>query len=119
MSLIILIVKARDLISVKRKLILLYLLNVTDIIFTILLFNTGMFTEANILMAPLIKNDQLLGLSIKVLIPLILMIGVYLRIHKATEKQLSIANVLITGCLIFYGLINISHIVWSIMYAMI
>ena len=57
MYLIISILKARDLISIRQKLVLLYFLNVTDIIFTILLFNTGMFTEVNILMAPLVKSS--------------------------------------------------------------
>ena len=53
MSFIISVLKTGDLSSIRRKLIALYIFNVTDIVFTLFLVNTGMFLEANTIMAPL------------------------------------------------------------------
>ena len=92
------------------------MLNVTDIIFTIFLVNTGIFVEVNAVMVALVNNKQLLSIIIKVVIPLVLLLWVYQRIKDATEKQLYQSNIIINGCLIFYGLINVSHIIWSILY---
>ncbi|MBU3188762.1 DUF5658 family protein [Clostridium bowmanii] len=116
MSFIIAVLKTRDLGSIKRKLITMYILNVTDIIFTILLVNTGMFLEVNAVMAPFVNNRQLLSIILKVVIPFVLLLGVYKRIKEATEKQLYQSSIIVNGCLIFYGLINVFHIVWSILY---
>lgn len=116
MSFIIGLLKNSDLKSIKEKLIILYALNVTDCIFTILLVNTGMFMETNLIMAPLVYNNQLLSLIIKIAVPLLLFIWVYGRIKKsATREQLFKANIIITVILAFYGIINISHIVWCIL----
>ncbi|HEY8889341.1 MAG TPA: DUF5658 family protein [Clostridium sp.] len=59
MSFISSLVKTRDLDSIKKKLITIYILNGTDIIFTIFLVNTGMFIEVNAVMALLVNNRQL------------------------------------------------------------
>ena len=40
-------IKNYEIESMKKKFILLYLLNVTDIIFTLLLLQTGYFSEVN------------------------------------------------------------------------
>jgi hypothetical protein len=116
MYFIVSVMKIGDLESIKKKLIAIYVLNVTDIIFTIFLVNTSMFLEVNAVMAPLVNNRQLLSIIIKVVIPLLLLSGVYQRMKDATEKQLFQSNIIINGCLIFYGLVNISHVVWSILY---
>lgn len=116
MSFVISVLKAKDIISIKQKLILLYILNVADIIFTLFLVNTGMFLEANTIMATLVNNRQLVILVIKIVVPVVLLIGVYVRMKKATEKQLYQSNIIITATLALYVLINISHIIWSIMY---
>jgi hypothetical protein len=117
MSFIIYILKTRDLILIRKKLITMYILNVTDIIFTIFLVNTGMFIEVNTFMAPFVNNKQLLSFIIKVVIPFVILLWIYHRIEGATEKQLYHSNTIINGCLIYYGLINISHVVWSILYS--
>ena len=119
MSFIISVLKTGDLGSIRRKLLALYIFNVTDIIFTLFLVNTGMFLEANAIMAPLVNSRQLLSIIIKVVIPFILFLGVYQRMKDATKKQLYQSNIIISACLIFYLLINISHIVWSIFYTVI
>jgi len=116
MSFIISVLKTGDLCSIRRKLTALYILNVTDIIFTLFLVNTGVFLEANTIMAPLVNDRQLLSIIVKVVIPFILLIWVYQRMKDATEKQLYQSNIIINGCLIFYGLINIFHVIWSTLY---
>lgn len=116
MSFIISVLKTSDLCSIRRKLITIYILNATDIILTILLVNTGIFLEANMVMAPLVNNRQLLCIIVKVVIPFVLILWVYQRMKEATEKQLYQSNIIINGCVIFYGLINVSHVVWSILY---
>ena len=118
MSFIISLLKTRDLPLIRKKLTTIYILNVTDIIFTIVLLNTGMFLEANAVMAPLVNNRQLLSIFIKLVIPFVLLLGVSQRMKEATEKQLYQSNIIINGCLIYYGLINISHVVWSTLYIM-
>ncbi len=116
MSFIVALIETRDLGSIRRKLITIYIFNVTDIIFTVFLVNTGMFLEVNAIMALIVNNRQLLSIIIKVVIPFVLIFSVYQRIKEATEKQLYQSNIIINGCLIFYGLINVSHVVWSILY---
>lgn len=113
------VLKKRDLDSIGRKLTIMYILNVTDIIFTLLLLRTGMFAEANSIMAPLVNHRQLLSIIIKIVVPFVLLTAVYQRMKDGTEKQLYQSNIMINVCLIFYGLINISHVVWSILYSVV
>lgn len=110
------IIRNSKLSPIRIKLIWLYLLNVTDIIFTLFLLETGMFIEANFIMAPLVNNNPLLSLGIKLAIPLILLSFLFYRMKKATDKQLIYSNIIITGCLGFYVLVNLSHIFWCILY---
>ncbi|MGM9973018.1 MAG: DUF5658 family protein [Clostridiaceae bacterium] len=97
-----------SLVNIKTKLLLLYLLNVTDLIFTLLLLSTGYYFEANILMAEIVNNTAA-TLLIKIILPAILLAVLYLRIIKATNKQLRIANYAINLVAILYILINIFH----------
>ena len=101
--------------SLKTKFIAIYLLNVTDIIFTLLLLRTGQLIEANGIMRNIIDNE-FLSMAIKIFVPLVLFIYIYIRMKKATEKQLIISNRIINACLILYILINISHVVWCFMF---
>jgi hypothetical protein len=117
MSFIIGSLKNSDLNSIKLKLIILYLLNVSDIIFTIFLVNTGVFMEVNLIMAPLVYNNQVLSLLIKIVAPVFLLLCLFYRMRKgATGKQLFQANIIIIFSVIFYGIINVFHIVWCLMY---
>jgi hypothetical protein len=88
MSFITSALKTRDLGSIRKKLITMYILNVTDIIFTLLLINTGMFLEVNAVMVRIVNNRQLLSIMVKAVIPFVLLLWVYKRMIKATVKQL-------------------------------
>lgn len=97
--------------NIKLKFQLLYFLNFTDIIFTLILLDTGSFIEGNPIMQQFIENT-ILSLGIKIILPAILLISIYHRIQDATFKQLKKSNVLIIISLSFYTLINLSHIFW-------
>lgn len=95
------------------KCILLYILNVTDIIFTYKLLETGEFIEANGIMNLIIPN-KVITIIVKVFFVLFLLIYLYKRIKEADQRQKRICNMLITMLLVFYTLINVSHIYWMI-----
>ncbi len=100
---------------IKRKFIIIYILNVSDILLTLVLLQTGAFIEGNFFMKDLVQSKAG-SLIIKLGIPMLLLYIVYKRIKAATEKQLAIGNTLINCCLIFYSVINISHLLWIILY---
>jgi hypothetical protein len=101
--------------AIKIKFIIIYLLNVSDILFTLLLLQTGAFMEGNFFMRGLVKSEAF-SLVVKLSIPMLLLYIIYKRIGAATEKQLAAGNTLINCCLAFYTLVNISHLVWIILY---
>lgn len=105
------ILKNYKLESLRIKFIVIYLLNITDIIFTLTLLRTGKFIEANGIMRQVIGNE-ILSIGIKALVPLVLFSIIYIRMQKATQKQLILSNRIINFCLLLYFLINISHFVW-------
>ena len=107
-------IKKHDLKSIKYKLEILFLLNVTDILLTIILIKTGLFEEVNILMK-LVVNNTFLSLLIKIGLVSILLVGLFYRMKTATIKQLKIANKIILSAIFVYGLINLSHVAWSIL----
>jgi hypothetical protein len=97
--------------NIKTKFLLLYFINFTDIIFTLMLLNTGCFIEGNPLLHPVIENTILLFL-IKIIIPALLLISIYHRIQDATFEQLKKSNIIILISLSLYTLVNLSHIFW-------
>lgn len=98
---------------IRNKLILLYILNVTDIIFTFLLLSTGLFIEANVFMVQAVESVPM-SLMLKIILPAVLLIYIHFRMQGATESQLKKSNIFINGAVAFYGLINLSHVFWSI-----
>ncbi len=104
-------IKNYELDTIKKKFMLLYVLNVTDIMFTLLLLQTGFFAEANVLMVKAVSSP-LLSLFIKVFIPAILLLYIYHRIKAANPNQLKAANVAVNISLSMYAFVNITHIVW-------
>lgn len=97
--------------NIKFKLIVLYLLNITDIIFTVLLLGTGFYMEANSLMVDAVQSPSA-SFILKVLLPALLLVFLYIRMKKATETQLKKSNIVINIAISIYTLVNISHLVW-------
>lgn len=92
-----------------------YFLNVTDIIFTLLLLKTGMFKEANGVMVNIVENP-VLSLMIKVVIIGFILYYLTKRMLMATNKQLYISNYIINGALGIYSIINLMHIIYIVMF---
>ena len=103
------IFKRYDLQIVKYKFALIYGLNVMDILFTLVLLGTGEFFEGNILLKPIIGNATA-SISLKVILPIVLIYCLLRRMRDATVDQLKTSNIFINVCLILYVIINLSHI---------
>ncbi len=109
------ILNVSDLKAIKAKLLCIYALNVTDLLFTWFLLKTGCFVEANVFMQGIISSS-FFSILCKVVLPLFLLGLLSFRLNKATFKQLVKANFLINICMIGYFTLNISHIIWTGMY---
>lgn len=105
-------IKNNSLEIIKKKLLLLYLLNVTDIIFTVLLLKTGYFAEVNILMVDVV-HSPIISIMLKVLLPALLLYYLYRQMIDADEDQLKVSNITVNISLTIYTLVNISHLVWT------
>lgn len=114
MNNIITFIKSYNLISIRKKLIILYILNVIDIIFTLSLLQTGLFKEANIFMVNAVDNP-LISIVIKIILPAGLLYYLYKRIYISDGEQLKAANIGLLISLAIYSLVNISHIIWLIL----
>ncbi|MGL4850480.1 MAG: DUF5658 family protein [Clostridium sp.] len=101
--------------TVKRNFRILYLLNITDYIFTVTLVSTGEFEEGNVLMESFIANP-LRGLVLKVFIIGLIIKGLIILFKKANESELRKLNFISIISLAIYGGINLLHIYYSIYY---
>jgi hypothetical protein len=104
-------IKSYSLDNIRKKFITLYLLNVTDIIFTVLLLQTGYFAEVNFLMAKAVQNP-LASFLLKIILPAALLLYMYHQIKDADEDQLKVSNIAVNISLTIYTLVNLSHLVW-------
>jgi hypothetical protein len=104
-------IKNYSLTNIKNKFLLLYILNVTDIIFTLLLLSTGFYMEANALMSNAVQSP-VASFALTLVLPAVIFIIVYVRMHKATDQQLKRSNLLINAATALYALINLSHLLW-------
>lgn len=92
------------------KLILLYVLNITDYLFTLILISSGMFVEAN----PVLQFhiDGVGGFVLKCIVPLILLSYLHIRFLTNTSKHERIVKILLNTILIYYIAVNVMHIFW-------
>lgn len=104
-------IKTYNLINIRRKLIVLYLLNVSDLIFTLLLLQTGFFKEMNIFMIGAVEKP-IVSVILKVIFPAFLLIYLYKRICLSDREQLKAINIGLLISLSLYSLVNLSHLVW-------
>ena len=97
--------------NIRIKFILLYVLNVVDIIFTISLLRTGYFAEVNLFMSKVVQSLPA-SILLKVILPVILLCYLYRRILTANAAQRRASNIGINVSLTIYSLVNLSHLVW-------
>lgn len=104
-------IKAHNLTNIRKKLILLYFLNVSDLIFTLALLETGFFREVNIFMVNAVENP-FVSIVLKVVFPAGLFYYLYKRIRLSDASQLKATNIGLLISLTLYSFVNISHLVW-------
>lgn len=104
-------IKCCHLDMIRKKLFLLYFLNVTDILFTLLLLETGFFKEVNIFMVNAVQNP-LASFLLKIILPAALLYYLYRKICTCDASQLRATNIGINISLTIYALVNLSHIIW-------
>jgi hypothetical protein len=97
--------------TIRKKFLLLYLLNVTDIIFTVLLLRTGYFAEVNIFMIKAVQSP-IASVLLKIILPAILLYYMYRQIRSSDASQLKVSNIAVNISLTIYSLVNLSHLVW-------
>lgn len=100
---------------IKKKLQLLYILNVTDIILTLVLLKTGLFVEVNGVMVDIVENP-VTSILLKIVLVGILIYYLIKRIASATKKQLKISNYIINASIVIYFIINLMHLFYILMY---
>lgn len=101
--------------NIQKKFILLYTLNVSDILFTLVLLRTGLFRESNVIMLKIVE-EPVISLVVKLLLVGFLVFVLYKRMVDATDKQLKISNMIINGMVAVYGIINLFHISYMFLY---
>lgn len=102
----------------KKRLFLLYMLNVSDWICTLSLLDTGLFKEANPLMKGVIENKAA-GFFVKIILPLALIAFALSKIKQADKRQLLLSNNIALFGVAVYFLLNIYHIMCFCMMYMI
>lgn len=102
--------------KLKSNLKLLYTLNIMDLFFTKMLLRIGpnIFMEANKILEPIINGY--IPYLLKIFIFGLISIYWYKRSFFSNEKQLKISIYASNVCLILYLLINISHIIYLVMF---
>lgn len=107
-------IKDHNLTNIRKKLIILYLLNVSDIVFTLALLQTGLFREINIFMINAVENTML-SIIMKIIFPAGLLYYLYKRVSLSDKEQLHAANIGLIISLTLYLLVNLSHILWVVL----
>lgn len=97
--------------NIKFKLTLLYLLNISDIILTLILLKTGLIIEANPIMAYVIQNKSA-TILVKGILPGLLFMYLYLRLKSASIQMTKVTNYCLILLIVFYFLINCLHLIW-------
>ncbi len=88
----------------------LYILNVTDYIFTLILLSSGLFVEANPVMNTPINTPW--GFVLKCIVPLMLLTYLHVRFCMSSPKHPKVTKILLNIILVYYMLINAFHIFW-------
>lgn len=94
---------------IKRRLFLLFMLNLSDWLCTLALISTGYFAEANPLMRNVVESP-FLGFLVKFALPLGLILFAVRKIKFAEPKQIAISNNIVLAGVAIYVMINLYHL---------
>lgn len=92
------------------RLVVLYALNVSDYLFTLVLISSGIFIEANPILS--MNIDGVWGFILKCIVPLFLMVYLHIRFSSDKPKHEKAVKILLDCIIIYYGIINLFHIFW-------
>lgn len=95
------------------RLAIIYALNVSDYIFTLILLESGLFTEVNPILSMPINNFW--GFVLKCIVPLVLLLFLRHRFRSVSEKQIKPIRYILDCTVGLYAIINIFHIFWIVM----
>ncbi len=105
-------IKNYGILTIKKKFIVLYLLNLMDITFTLLLLQTGYFQEVNFFMMNVVENP-FISIFLKVVLPAIFLYYMYYKIKDTDTSSLKVTNIALNFSISLYTLVNLSHLVWA------
>lgn len=110
------ILKNDTVLCTKKRLFLLFMLNMSDWVCTLALLSTGYFEEANPLMRNIIASPML-GFAVKILLPLLFISFALSKVNNADSKQILVSNNIALFGVSVYLLLNIYHIIcFTILY---
>ena len=95
--------------SIPFKLILIYILNISDLLFTLILLQTGYIIEANPIMQPVV-SDPILSICYKIILPALLLLYLFERVKQANQKEIFMTHLTLCFLILIYGIINVSHL---------
>ncbi|MGL4571937.1 MAG: DUF5658 family protein [Clostridium sp.] len=104
-------IKSNNYSKIKKKLVILYILIVIDILYTLILVQRGYFVEDTTIMIDIVSKPWL-SFLLKLVFTLLLMVVLYKRIESANSKQLTWYNIFICSIIFMYIIVNISHLIW-------
>lgn len=93
-----------------RRLALLYFLNLSDYLFTLVLISSGLFIEANPLLSFSINGAG--GFLAKCILPLLLLYYIRSRLITNPTKHILAAKIILDIAVSLYFAINCFHIFW-------
>ncbi len=96
--------------SLDNRLALIYFLNLSDYLFTLVLISSGLFIEANPLLS--LNIDGLGGFLAKCILPLLLIFYIRSRFVNNPTKHIFAAKLMLDILLCFYFFINCFHLFW-------
>lgn len=94
----------------RRKLLLLFFLNLSDYFCTTTIIQYKGFEEINPIMIYLLEKPMFCFM-IKCVLPLLLVGYIFYAIKNASDNLIFIVNIVMLIVVVFYSLINIMHII--------
>lgn len=98
----------------RKKLFILYYLNILDIIYTKILLKTGYVQEINGIMNNIMHTPLIWILKI-IVFPLVLLFWLFIT-KRGKEKKFKISNSCLNVCVIAYFIINLMHLFNFLLY---
>ena len=93
-----------------NRLAVLYFLNLSDYLFTVVLISSGLFIEVNPLLT--LNIDGTGGFLAKCILPLLLVLYIRLRVINDPPKKIFGIKLLLDVLMSFYIFVNCFHVFW-------